>query len=81
VANVTVTGPTLPGYLTVYPYGAARPNASNVNFSAKETVPNLAMPKVGSTGNGNSMISVYNASGGTTHVVVDEYGYFIPATG
>src|SRR5690606_32922259 len=32
--NVTVVGPTAPGYLTVYPAGEARPTASNLNYSA-----------------------------------------------
>jgi sugar lactone lactonase YvrE len=38
--NVTVTGATGPGYLTVWPCGT-KPLASNVNFSAGQTVPNL----------------------------------------
>ncbi len=48
---------------------------------AKETVPNLAMPKIGNTTALSNMVSVYNDSAGTSQVVVDEYGYFIPAAG
>jgi hypothetical protein len=81
VANVTVTGPTRPGNLTVYPYKAARPNASNVNFSANETIPNLTMTKTGADGNGNYLITVYNASAGKSQVVIDEFGYFIRSVG
>jgi hypothetical protein len=32
--NVPVTNPTAADYLTVYPTGAARPNASNLNFTS-----------------------------------------------
>lgn len=81
VANVTVTGPTRSGYLTVYPYKAARPNASNVNFSVNETIPNLTMTKTGADGNGNYVITVHNASAGKSQVVIDEFGYFIRSVG
>ena len=69
VENVTVTGPTRGGYLTVYPSGQARPVASNLNFTAGETVPNLVMAQPSDL--------AYNGSGGTLQFVVDEYGYFI----
>jgi hypothetical protein len=77
VLNVTATRSTANGYLTVYPYSPASPNppaASTLNFSADETVPNAAVVSSGTAG-----IGLYNASGGTVHVVVDEQGYFLPA--
>ena len=36
VLNVTATGPTAQGYLTVYPTGGTRPTASNLNFMPGE---------------------------------------------
>ena len=42
----------------------------NLNFVAGQTVPNLAMVKVGSNN-----IRVYNLSG-TTHVILDVVGYY-----
>ena len=41
VANVTATGATAQSFLTAYPDGTTRPLASNLNFSAGQTVPNL----------------------------------------
>jgi len=71
VLNVTVTGPTAAGYLTVYPSGAARPVASSLNFVAGQTVPNLVLAKLGSDGN----VNVFNAAG-QTDVVVDVVAWY-----
>ncbi len=43
VLNVTVTQRTAPGILIVYPDGVTRPNSSNLNFVAGQTVPNLVI--------------------------------------
>jgi hypothetical protein len=75
VDNVTVTAPAKNGVLIVYPAGRPRPVASNLNFSAGETVPNLATVQ-----GGNGQISFYNDSPGTIQLVVDEYGYFMAAS-
>ena len=49
--NVTVTDPTWDGYVTVYPGDVAdRPTASNLNFVAGQTVPNLVTVKVPASG-------------------------------
>jgi uncharacterized protein (DUF1501 family) len=48
LVNVTVTDPTADGYLTVWPAGATQPVASNLNFRAGQTVPNLVMARLGS---------------------------------
>ena len=72
VINVTVTGPTSEGFLTVYPAGVPQPPlASNLNFSAGQTVPNRVIVKVGA----NGAISIYNGYG-FAHVVVDVNGWF-----
>ncbi len=71
--NVTVTGPAAAGYLTVWPTGAARPTASNLNFVAGQTVPNMVIVQLGTSGRA----SIFNgATGGSVHVIVDVLGWF-----
>ena len=41
VVNVTAVAPRAPGYATVFPCAAGRPEASNLNYGAGEVVPNL----------------------------------------
>jgi subtilisin family serine protease len=74
VANVTVTGGTAASYVTVFPGGTAVPNASNLNFAKSETVPNLAIVQLGSSGN----LGIYNSLG-STQVIIDLQGYFTAA--
>jgi hypothetical protein len=71
VLNVTVTEPTAPSYLTVYPSGTPRPLASNLNYVAGQTVPNLVVAKVGTDGR----VDAFNAAG-ATHLVFDVVGWF-----
>ena len=70
--NVTATNNTTDnfgGYLTVYPCGS-RPEASNVNFSNNQTVPNAVISPVSANGE----ICIW--ARGTTDVIVDINGYF-----
>ena len=76
VLNTTVTEPTAPSHLTVYPAGEALPLASNLNFVGGQTVPNLVIVKVGS----NGQVSVRNNSG-FTHVIFDIVGWYGGAAG
>ncbi len=69
--NVTVVSPTASNYVTVYPSGTPKPNASNINFVAGQTIPNMAIVKVGNDGK----IAIYN-EGGSTQVIVDVVGWF-----
>ena len=69
--NVTATNPSASSYLTVWPAGAGRPTASNLNFAAGQTVPNMVIVPVGAGG----QISMFNNSGGVD-VVVDVLGWF-----
>jgi len=69
--NVTVTDTTAPSYLTVWPAGQPQPTASNLNWPAGDTRPNLVVAKLGTSG----AISIYNRFG-TTDVVADVVGYF-----
>jgi hypothetical protein len=71
VLNVTVTDPSAASFLTVYPTGVPRPTASNLNFGQGQTVPNLAIVKVGAFGK----VSVYNCCG-FTHVIFDVVGWY-----
>jgi hypothetical protein len=73
VLNVTVTDPTSAGYLTVYPAGAAAPLASNLDFTAGETVANLVEVGLGAQG---QVEVVTNAT--STDVTVDVEGYVAP---
>lgn len=69
--NVTVTEPTTLSFLTVWPAGEARPLASNLNYVAGQTVPNLVAAKVGADGK----VNLYNYSG-SVHVIVDVAGWY-----
>jgi hypothetical protein len=71
VLNVTATGPTAAGYLTVFPAGGVTPLASNLNFVPGQTVPNRVVVKVGTGG----QVSLFNGTG-STDVVVDVGGWF-----
>jgi len=73
VVNTTVTSPTAPSYLTVFPSDVSPPTASNLNFVAGQTVPNLVIVKTGADGN----VKVYNAAG-QVHVIFDAVGFFGP---
>jgi hypothetical protein len=74
--NVTAVVPSTAGYLTVWPTGDERPNASNLNFVPGDVVPNLAVVRVGSGGR----ISIFNETG-TTHLLVDVVGWFADNAG
>ncbi|WP_328421332.1 DUF1565 domain-containing protein [Micromonospora sp. NBC_00389] len=76
VANLTVTAPTAPGVLTAHPKGEAPAAVSNVNFVAGETASNAAVVRVGANGS----VTLFNNSGGSTDVVVDQAGHFIATT-
>ena len=49
VINLTATNTTAPGYLTTHPCGTTPPNASTLNFTADDTVANLAITQPGPT--------------------------------
>jgi len=74
VVNVTATGGSGDGYLTVYPCGTTPPTASNVNFRAGTSVPNLVTTALG----GGQLCVFANV---TTHVVVDLAGWYRSSAG
>ena len=73
-ANMTVTGPTAPGFLTLYPADApAAPLASNINFRAGETRANNAVLPLAANDPG---LKVLNGSAGTVDFILDVNGWF-----
>jgi hypothetical protein len=70
VANVTATNTAAPGYLTVFPCGQTPPNASNVNYTQEDTVPNLVALGVGD----QKSICVYSFA--PTDIIVDITGFY-----
>lgn len=76
VFNLTVTQAQRLGFVTAYASGANRPNASNLNFSEGQTVPNLVTVPVGA----NGKVALFNASAGSAHLIADVAGYYLPGT-
>ncbi|MEU8765289.1 FlgD immunoglobulin-like domain containing protein, partial [Streptomyces sp. NPDC048659] len=75
VLNVTATNPTAAGFISVYPYGTPRTAASNLNFVAGQTVPNLVVVPVK-----DGKVTFYNRAG-TVDLLADVAGYFKKDTG
>lgn len=74
VLNVTAAdSPGPDSFLTVYPTGTSRPLASNLNFVAGQTIPNLVIARIGAGGK----VTIYNNLGSTV-VVADVQGWFTP---
>ncbi|MEV8098298.1 hypothetical protein [Kitasatospora sp. NPDC085879] len=71
VMNVTATGSSSGGYLTVFPHGTPRPATSNLNFVAGQTVPNLVTVPLGADGS----VDLYNFLG-DVDAVADVFGYY-----
>jgi hypothetical protein len=69
VMNLTVTGPDAIGFITAYPDGTSVPTASNLNFSAGQTIANMAMVS-------GPQVDLYNGSAQSTDLVADLFGYF-----
>jgi hypothetical protein len=71
ILNVTVTDPTAAGFITAWPAGNAQPATSNLNFTPGQTIPNLVVSRVGSSGK----VALYNSTG-STHLIADVAGWF-----
>jgi hypothetical protein len=75
VANATIVSPTAASHLTIWPADVARPNASNLNWSAGAgPTPNQVTVGLSDSG---AIRAVSHA--GTVHLVVDVVGYFVAA--
>ncbi|MGE0880693.1 MAG: hypothetical protein AB7L13_13935 [Acidimicrobiia bacterium] len=75
VLNLTYVDAAGPGYVTVWPADAARPNASNLNKVGAGPVPNSVTVKLSAGGS----ISVYN-QGSSAHLFADVAGYYAIGT-
>ena len=75
VVNATVTDTTAASYLTIWPAGVPRPTASNLNWTAGRTVPNLVVVALGTGGE----VSAFNGAG-STDLVLDVEGYVAAPT-
>ena len=73
--NVTVTDPTAGSYMTVWPKGETQPTASNLNWSAGQTIPNAVTVKVGD----EDSVDVYSIAG-NVNVIIDVVGYYEDST-
>jgi hypothetical protein len=76
VINVTAVNQTTAGAFIVFPTGAALPVASNLNWVAYQTVPNLVSVGLGTGG----QVTIYNGAG-SADAVVDLEGYYAPSGG
>ncbi len=74
VINFTVVTPSIAGYITAFPFGAAQPLAATVNYTAGDIRGNLAIVRLDQGAAANEM-SVYTFA--QTHLVADVVGYFI----
>ncbi len=70
IINVTVTSPTAVSDLVVSPHSVVSA-ASDLNYVAGQTVPNLVIVKLSALG----QIDIFNA-GGTVNVIVDVVGWY-----
>ncbi|WP_406091108.1 PKD domain-containing protein [Kitasatospora purpeofusca] len=74
--NLTVVDPTGgAGHVIAYPSGEDRPETSNVNYTAGQTVPNLAIVPVGADG----YVNLANRGGAEVDLLADVAGYFSPS--
>jgi Right handed beta helix region len=69
--NLTETGATGSGVLTVYPRGSALPVASNLNYTAGQTLANeVIVPVVDDT------VEIHESGHGSANVLADLAGYY-----
>lgn len=74
IVNLTVTQAAGAGYVTIFPTGTARPEASVINFSPGADIANMITAALGS----NGAIDIYNAQA-DAHLLADIAGYLVPA--
>ena len=70
VLNVTSVGAGGPGFLTLWPDGVGRPDASNVNYDGGNDIANQSTVKIGANGN----IDIFSQAG--SDVLVDIMGWY-----
>jgi hypothetical protein len=71
VLNLTVTQPAASGFIIAYPNGQSVPGTSDLNFTARQTIPNQVIVPLT-----NDVADFYNDSSGTVQLIADLEGYF-----
>ncbi|MEO5901074.1 MAG: hypothetical protein ABIR68_13250 [Ilumatobacteraceae bacterium] len=69
ILNITVDDAQGPGYVTVFPCGTPRPNASTLNYTRGATIANAAITRPGP----DATVCLFTY--GATHLVADITGY------
>jgi uncharacterized protein YkwD len=72
--NMTVTGATSAGFMTIFPGDGIQSSTSNCNFSAGQTRANSANVLLST--NGTGVLAALNGSAGQVHLILDVNGYF-----
>ena len=80
VLNVTVSGSTAAGKITVYPAGVVKPSAEHLNFTSGAVVSNQVIVTLG-TGTNAGKIVLQNSATSTAHLAVYVVGYYKPDAG
>ncbi|MCU1361999.1 MAG: hypothetical protein JWN99_3288, partial [Ilumatobacteraceae bacterium] len=70
VLNITVTNPEKPGFVTVYPCDAQRPNAAQLNYAAQSTVSTAVVAKLTAMGT----VCIFTLS--KTDLIIDVNGFY-----
>ncbi len=76
VLNLTSAGAKGTGFVTAYPCGTARPNASNLNYGVGAPVANSAIVKIGTGGK----VCLFTADS-DTELIADINGWFPAGSG
>jgi hypothetical protein len=75
IANLTAIAPTSATFLVTYPANVSRPNASDINLSTGEVLPNLVVVQLAPAAPNQGDIDLYNAAG-SVNAVIDIEGWF-----
>ena len=73
--NLTVTQPVGAGFLTAWPAGSPPPIVSNLNWSAGQTIPNMAVIPLSEDGSIDLRVDLPWDPSGTAEVLVDVLGW------
>lgn len=76
VLNVTSNSASAPSYITAWPTGTDRPEASVLNVTPGIDLPNMITAQLGDGGR----LSLFNYTG-SVHLIADVAGYLVPGSG
>ena len=74
--NLTAVGGTKNGVITAFPTGESTPTVSNLNYSTGQTIANMSIVPVSSSG----QVTFYNNSSGSVDLLADADGYYSSTT-